>query len=76
MSKTPSPTDIPFKQISGGVTAPMGFRAGAISCGIKDPNATRLDLALIVSDLPATTAACFTTNRVKAACVRVSQQHV
>lgn len=77
MSKAPpSAVEIPFRQIPGGVTAPKGFRAGAISCGIKNPDATRLDLALIVSDLPTSTEACFTTNKVKAACVRVSQQHV
>ena len=78
MSKPASSTenDFVFKEISGGVTAAKGFRAGAISCGIKNPTATRLDLALIVSDLPTATEACFTTNRVKAAPVRVSQQHV
>ncbi len=68
--------DFPFKSISGGVTAPKGFRAGAIACGIKNPKIQRLDLALIVSDLDAKTSACFTTNRVKAAPVRVSLQHV
>ncbi|HSJ03431.1 MAG: bifunctional glutamate N-acetyltransferase/amino-acid acetyltransferase ArgJ [Verrucomicrobium sp.] len=75
---TPSDTasDFVFKEISGGVTAPKGFRAGAISCGIKNPTATRLDLTLIASDLPTATEACFTTSRVKAGCVRVSQQHV
>lgn len=77
MSKpSPSAAELPFKQVPGGVTAPKGFRAGAISCGIKNPDATRLDLALIVSDLPTATEACFTTNSVKAACVHVSQQHV
>jgi glutamate N-acetyltransferase/amino-acid N-acetyltransferase len=77
MSKaSTSALELPFKQVPGGVTASKGYRAGAISCGIKNPNAPRLDLALIVSDLPATTEACFTTNKVKAACVRVSQQHV
>jgi len=65
-----------FKEIPGGVTAAYGFRAGAISCGIKNPTATRLDLALVVSDLPTATEACFTTNKVKAAPVRLSQQHV
>jgi glutamate N-acetyltransferase/amino-acid N-acetyltransferase len=69
-------TEFVYKEINGGVTAPKSFRAGAISCGIKNPTATRLDLALVVSDIPATTEACFTTNKVKAACVRVSQQHV
>ncbi len=77
MSKASSlAVDFPFKSISGGVTAPKGFRAGAIACGIKNPKMLRLDLALIVSDLEAKTSACFTTNRVKAAPVRVSSQHV
>ena len=67
---------VQFKPVDGGVTAPLGFRAGAISCGIKNPEATRLDLALILSDTPAITDAVFTTNKVRAACVRVSQQHV
>ncbi|TLD70626.1 bifunctional glutamate N-acetyltransferase/amino-acid acetyltransferase ArgJ [Phragmitibacter flavus] len=69
-------TELVFKDIPGGVTAAYGFRAGAISCGIKNPDATRLDLALVVSDLPTATEGCFTTNRVKAAPVRVSQQHI
>ncbi len=71
-----NPTRVLFTPIEGGVTAPRGFRAAAISCGIKNPEATRLDLALIVSDTPAITDAVFTTNKVRAACVRVCQQHV
>lgn len=67
---------VPFKIIEGGVTAAKGFRASAVTCGIKNPEATRLDLALIVSDTPTTTDAVFTTNKVRAACVRVSQQHI
>ena len=66
----------PFKSISGGVTAPSGFRAAAIDCGIKNPDVRRLDLTLIVSDHPTHTEAVFTTNQVKAACVRVSAQHM
>jgi glutamate N-acetyltransferase/amino-acid N-acetyltransferase len=73
--------------ISGGVTAPRGFRAAGISAGIKrsahgperqtaqaatDP----LDLALLVSDVPATAAAVFTTNLVRAAPVIVSREHL
>lgn len=42
-----------------------GFRAAGISSGIKKTG--KKDLALIVSDKPATTAALFTTNKVKAA---------
>jgi glutamate N-acetyltransferase/amino-acid N-acetyltransferase len=75
MSDSPSQR-IPFRKINGGVTAPKGFRAGAITCGIKNPEATRLDLGLIVSDFPTVTDAVFTTNQVKAAPVRVSMQHV
>lgn len=67
---------VPFKIIEGGVTAARGFRAGAISCGIKNPEATRLDLMLVTSDVPTVTDAVFTTNKVRAACVRVSQQHI
>ncbi|MFQ5737025.1 MAG: bifunctional glutamate N-acetyltransferase/amino-acid acetyltransferase ArgJ [Thermodesulfobacteriota bacterium] len=42
-----------------------GFRASGICSGIKKDG--RKDLALIISDTPAATAALFTTNRVKAA---------
>jgi glutamate N-acetyltransferase/amino-acid N-acetyltransferase len=56
--------------IDGSVTAPAGFRAAGISCGIKKSGAP--DLALIVSDLPASSAAVFTTNKAQAAPVGVS----
>jgi glutamate N-acetyltransferase/amino-acid N-acetyltransferase len=59
---------------SGGVTAPLGFRAAGISAGIKADNG--LDLALIVSDTPATAAAVFTVNRAQAAPVLISRQHL
>lgn len=65
-----------MKTIEGGVTAPQGFVANALSCGIKKPTATRLDLALLYSTLPTTSAGTFTTNKVRAACVRVSQSHI
>lgn len=65
-----------FKEIEGGVTAAKGYVANALSCGIKKPTATRLDLALVYSTEPATSAGTFTTNRVRAACVRVSQSHL
>ena len=60
--------------LSGGVTAPGGFRAAGISAGIKANG--NLDLALIVSDAPATAAAVFTINRAQAAPVMVSRQHL
>lgn len=75
--------------IQAGVTAPRGFRAAGVSAGIKrsaatagfpDANAAQpagpLDLALIVSDTPATAAAVFTTNLAQAAPVIVSREHL
>lgn len=65
-----------MRQIEGGVTAARGFTANAISCGIKNPKAERLDLALVYSTEEATTSASvFTTNRMRAACVQVSEKH-
>src|ERR1051325_246590 len=62
-----------FARIDGSVTAPRGFRAAGTAAGIK-PNGMK-DMALIVSDEPATVAATFTTNQVKAAPVKVSKRH-
>jgi glutamate N-acetyltransferase/amino-acid N-acetyltransferase len=59
--------------ITGGVTAARGFRAAGVSVGIK---ANGLDLALLVSDTPATAAGVFTTNRAQAAPVIVSREHL
>jgi glutamate N-acetyltransferase/amino-acid N-acetyltransferase len=57
-----------------GVCAPDGFRASASAAGIRADGADdRLDIALIVSDLPCTAAGVFTRNLVKAAPVVISQ---
>jgi len=64
-----------MKTISGGVCAPKGFKAGGIWCGVKASSKKR-DLALIYSEKSCAAAAMFTTNRVKAACVIVSQKHL
>jgi glutamate N-acetyltransferase / amino-acid N-acetyltransferase len=58
----------------GGVTTPRGFRAAGVSAGIKANNG--LDLALIVSDTPATASAVFTLNKAQAAPVLVSRGHL
>lgn len=60
----------------GGVCAARGFLAGAVSCGIKPGGKKRDDFALVASDVPAIAAATFTTNRVKAAPVRISMEHL
>ncbi|MFM8682481.1 MAG: bifunctional ornithine acetyltransferase/N-acetylglutamate synthase, partial [Chthoniobacterales bacterium] len=65
-----------LKKVKGGVTAAQGFLAGAVFAGIKASNKGREDLALVASEVPATAAGVFTTNRVKAAPVRVSKAHL
>jgi len=57
-----------------GVTAARGFRASGIAAGIKTNG--KPDLALIVSDIPATAAAVFTTNKAQAAPVLVAREHL
>ncbi len=65
-----------IKRIKKGVCAPRGFSASAVSAGIKNPEDPRLDLALIYSKHPCSAAGTFTTNRVKAAPVKVSQAYL
>jgi glutamate N-acetyltransferase / amino-acid N-acetyltransferase len=60
--------------IAGGVTAPVGFRASGVACGIKANG--NPDLALVVSDTPASAAAVFTTNVAQAAPILVSREHL
>jgi glutamate N-acetyltransferase/amino-acid N-acetyltransferase len=64
-----------LRPIAGGVTAPLGFRAGATYCGIKT-DATAHDFALLVADLPCVAAATFTTSRTAAHPVQVCQEHL
>ena len=64
-----------MKQISGGVCAAKGFKANGIHCGIRH-NRTKKDLALIVSQVPATAAAVYTTNLVKGAPLTVTKKHL
>jgi len=61
-----------FEAIAGGVATAAGFRSAGVSAGIK-ARAGALDLALVVSDRPATASAVFTTNRAQAAPVLVSR---
>jgi glutamate N-acetyltransferase/amino-acid N-acetyltransferase len=68
-----TPTVQTLETLAGGVTLPMGFRAAGVRAGIK---ARGLDLALLVSDVPATAAAVFTTNLAQAAPVLVSREHL
>lgn len=65
-------TPTTFPTVAGGVTLAEGFLAGAVYAGIKPGNESKRDFALILSQLPAVAAATFTTNKIKAAPVRVS----
>ena len=65
-----------MKQVSGGVTAPKGFRASGVHCGVKKNNSDKKDLALIVSQQACTAAAVYTMNRVKAAPLYVTMDHL
>ena len=60
--------------VAGGVTAPAGYRASGVACGIKANG--KPDLALLVSDTVASAAAVFTTNVAQAAPVLVSRDHL
>jgi glutamate N-acetyltransferase/amino-acid N-acetyltransferase len=75
---SPSPPIAPmsYTEITGGVTAAHGFLAGSAYCGIKTGNVDRPDIALIHTMQPAVAVGTFTTNRVKAAPVRVSMMNV
>lgn len=80
-----------MKQVSGGVTAPIGFTAAGVHCGVKkgkgDGNQPPMskkpevldgkkDVALIVSQRECTAAAMYTLNRVKAAPLYVTMDHL
>jgi glutamate N-acetyltransferase / amino-acid N-acetyltransferase len=63
-----------WHEISGGVTAPRGFRAAGITAGLKPSGLP--DLALILSDVDAIAAGVFTTSQVRAACVEYCRQQL
>ena len=69
---------ISFKEVSGSITAPQGFLASGVFCDIKrlgtgkgSNKGNKRDLALILSEVPASVAGMFTTSQVCAAPVKV-----
>ncbi len=60
--------------IDGGVTAPKGFKAAGVACGIKKNN--RKDLAIVCSEDTAVASGVFTTNVVKGHSLQVSMEHI
>ncbi|MBQ8427251.1 MAG: bifunctional ornithine acetyltransferase/N-acetylglutamate synthase, partial [Clostridia bacterium] len=61
--------------IKGGVTAPKGFKANGVHCGIRK-NKSKKDLALIVADDRCVTASVYTTNLVNGAPIAVTKKNV
>ena len=64
-----------MEHISGGVCAAKGFQAGGIHCGIRK-NRGKRDISMIVSEVPASAAAVYTSNLVKGAPIYVTQRNL
>ncbi len=72
-----------FKSVEGSIVAPQGFLTAGVFCDIKrlgtgkgSNKGQKRDLALIVSEIPASVAGMFTTNQICAAPVKVCAQRV
>ena len=83
MRLKPDPNMNSFREVSGSIVAPNGFRAAGVFCDIKrlgtgkgSDKGPKRDLALIVSEAPASAAGMFTTNQVCAAPVKVCIERV
>lgn len=67
-------TTIEMKKLSSrNIVSPKGFQAAGIHCGIKHK---KKDLAILVSEVPASVAGVFTTNAVQAAPLHVTKEVV
>src|SRR5258708_38160406 len=82
-SKRKSEMKLKFKTIEGSIVAPKGFLASGVFCDIKrlgtgkgSNKGKKRDLALIVSEVPATVGGLFTTNQVCAAPVKICAARV
>ncbi|HXG37912.1 MAG TPA: bifunctional glutamate N-acetyltransferase/amino-acid acetyltransferase ArgJ [Bacteroidota bacterium] len=64
---------ITVNECEGGVTAPRGFLAGGLYCGIRK---VKKDIAIIRSEVPATVAGVFTLNRTQAAPILVCKSQL
>ena len=64
-----------IQTVSGGVCAAKGFTASGVHCGIRK-NKDKRDLSLIMSQVPASAAAVYTTNLVKGAPLLVTKRHL
>ena len=60
------------RSVKGGVTHPKGFVAAGVSSGVKKRG--KLDLGILLSEVPAVSAATFTGNAAAAAPVRLTRE--
>jgi glutamate N-acetyltransferase/amino-acid N-acetyltransferase len=66
-----------IESIPGGtVTSPGGFFAGAVSAGINNKAAGKLDLAVLFSETPCVAAGVFTSNKLQGAPVVLTRQRL
>lgn len=64
---------VEMKLSSKNIVSPKGFKAAGVHCGIKHK---KKDLALLYSEVPASVAGVFTTNKVQAAPLKVTKEVV
>ncbi len=64
-----------YTVLNKSVTAPKGFLASGIHCGVKD-GTTKKDLALVYSEVPCIGAGMYTNNKVKCAPIYVTKEHL
>ncbi|WP_304509717.1 bifunctional glutamate N-acetyltransferase/amino-acid acetyltransferase ArgJ [Anaerotignum sp.] len=64
-----------MQKTSGGVTAPKGFLAGGLHCGVR-ASQSKKDLAMIYSQTPCTAAAVYTQNKVYGAPITVTRNNI
>lgn len=67
--------EIWMKPVTSSITAAQGFSTGAVHCGLRS-NPEKKELALIVSSVPCTAAAVYTSNQVKAAPLYLNMKHL
>ena len=72
-----------FHSIDGSIVAPQGFLTAGLFCDVKrlgtgkgSNKGQKRDLAVIVSEVPATAAGMFTTNQICAASVKICVEHI
>ena len=61
---------------NGSVTLPKGFQAGATYAGLRTYSEDKRDLGILFSELPASAAATFSTNRILSPSVTASKKHI